>query len=154
MSNTEWTPFRGLMRATVAALVTSAVLSACFFGIIAVAPVIPLNVLLRVVLAFAVTWLVFAVVHASAGMVGWACTTIAVSCAFAVMLSNHAAWAVLGCPAIGQPGVVTGWSLWFDPEVMLIPSVVAAIGVGFGAALCHSGAPGTDFAGYLLHLSR
>ncbi|MCP3903529.1 MAG: hypothetical protein GY715_07815 [Planctomycetes bacterium] len=148
----DWTPLRGLVRAAIAGSLAAFVLSAISFCVIAVAPTLFFYAILRVTIALIVTWILFGVVHNAAGMVGAACSVLAVILVTTVMLSHHAAWSVFGAPLSGEPELVRGWAFWFSPGVLIGANLFAAIGVGFGTVLCHSGVPGPDVTGYVAKL--
>ncbi len=122
----DWTPERGIRRAlawgVLAALVCGAVLNVPVFGL----PPATLQWPFRLAFAFAVTWVLFRVVHRAAGMAGTFCTTLVVVLSLLVMLSQYV---VL---AMHDESVL-------DPAILCISFVPTLIGVGFCAWLCHHG---------------
>ena len=99
-------------------------------------PLILTHFILRTFIALIVCVVLFAVVQAKAGVVGWKCTLTAVGLAFAVMLSQHVAFALYGVPT--RTELVSGY-VWIEPPTVLFMNFSSAIGIGFATLLCHSG---------------
>ncbi len=114
------------------------------------APYLLVNAVLRVAFAFIVTWLLFAVVQEAAGMTGYLINTIVICSSLMVMLSHHVIWAVWGVPS--ADGLIIGFSVWFSPGALFIPSLFWCIGMIGCTALCHSGVPGPDIFGHIMTL--
>jgi hypothetical protein len=132
----DWTPWKGLRRAAVHGAIAS-VLAAALLGVIArYAPLVLLNVWIRLATGFFVTWTLFAVIHRAAGMVVYPCTAMAAAYALLVLFSQNAVLALHGVP--GKDGVVAGW-IWLDPGALIAVNCLGLIGVGIGIALCHEG---------------
>lgn len=132
----RWTPTTGLRRATVwGGLATCA-----WIAILAVpawyVPTVLMDWLIRLALAFAITWSLFGVVHRAAGMAGTSCTAIVVACTAIVLFSQHLVFAMHGVTT--QQGEVSGWA-WCTPETLLLINGIPVIGVAFAVILCHEG---------------
>jgi hypothetical protein len=131
----EWAPERGLRRGAIAGAALALLLIAVLVPIAMWVPYLLFG-LLRIVVGFGITWALAAAVQRSAGMVGWPCTGIAVGLALVVLVSNHVVFALCGVPT--RSGYVAGWE-WLSPATLFVMNGPALVGVGFAAALCHSG---------------
>lgn len=132
----DWTPGQGLCRAAVWGAITAALYAALLAPVAWHAPVLLLNVWIRLVTGFFVTWTLFVVVHRTAGMTGMLCTLMVVVYALLALFSQNVVLALHGSP-IGERGV-SGW-IWLEPNVVVLVNGMGLLGVGFAIALCHEG---------------
>ncbi|MHC5023202.1 MAG: hypothetical protein ACYTGG_04740 [Planctomycetota bacterium] len=103
-----------------------------------------MNASCRACITLGVGWLMFGALQAAAGMVGGPATLIATVATALIMLSNHAAWSILGAP-IGAGGeLVRGWSYWFDPALLGVLGIFVAVPLAICVAICRDGASGAD----------
>jgi hypothetical protein len=79
------------------------------------------------------------VVQNAAGMVGWACTAMSLVLTAIVLLSTQIAAVSF---AAASSGVSNGGIVWLSLPDLLVPNVYALLGIGFAAALRHSGGAG------------
>lgn len=132
----DWAPARGLGRGAAYGFVAAVILAGALVPAAKWVPLLLLDAYLRVAVAFMITWILAATVQRGAGMVGWPCTGLAVGYAGLVLLSNHVVFAV--CGVLTRGGFIAGW-VWLAPGTLLGTNLLALVGVGFAAALCHRG---------------
>lgn len=136
-SQIEWTWARGMRRATGWATLAALVMAAGLGVAARYWPILVLNVWVRLLLAFLVAWLLFAVVHRTAGMAGGPCTAEVVVLTAAVFLSQHWVFATYGVPTVAGR-LITG-NVWFDPTMIMATESTACVGLVFAVMLCHDG---------------
>ena len=135
----EWTPHKGLIRAAIWGAVTALAIALVLGCVAYYAPHMLLRYTLRAAVAFGVAWILFSVVHHSAGMIGTRCTALVLALTLLVLLSNHMVFAING--VLTHKGVMLiGWSYWFAPAVIGVTNLSACIGAVGCAVLCHTGA--------------
>ncbi|CAG1005628.1 hypothetical protein PHYC_03248 [Phycisphaerales bacterium] len=148
-SRVEWTPLRGMIKATVYGIVAAALLAAANIGASkATGGTYSQSMILFMAGAFLTTWILFSVVHWAAGMVGAACTTLVCVLAMLVfvVMQLHLAMdlgpiaggaPVRGGEDIGQ--TLTGFHVWFSPYVLLVMVGSKTIMMGVCAWIRHDG---------------
>lgn len=133
----EWTPRQGLRRALVWGLLTAGVIAGLTDLVAWYSPITMQHLLLRTALAFVGSWVLFAVVHRAAGMVGGACSALVLVLMGLVLVSHHAVFAIHGVPT-RDGGLLIGWVVWLNPLVLgFISGLPLLIGGGPCAAYCH-----------------
>jgi hypothetical protein len=113
-------------RAAVAGLLAAAVLGILLSPLAWYRPAFALSGLLRVVIAFAVAWVLFEVVHRAGGMIGWPFSGLVAVLTVLVLLSHHVIFALHGVPT--TRGVAAG-SVWLTPKVLLVVNIPALVGL-------------------------
>jgi hypothetical protein len=151
----EWTPTRGLIRATLRAGLVAAGLALLTAPLAIWLPYMVIIAALRAPLAFGIAWLLLKVVQSAAGMCDWRCNALAIGLTGLVLLTHHVLFAIHGTPDFPHGfgdfafpasfitkvvplvgGLRIGWS-WLSPFVIgmvtLLPLTTAsafAIGIG------------------------
>lgn len=148
-SSSKWTPARGIARGVAIGSIVATVLALILGGVASVAPLLIIQALVRVPIGFVVAYVLFSTVHSAAGMVGWACTLIAVVLSVAVLFSNHVVFALNGIPTTAGQSA-TGWAAWFHPAVLALVNLFGFVGIAGCALLSHGGVPGPDLIGGIL----
>jgi hypothetical protein len=142
-----WSPRLGLIRAAVWGAVAAVVLGLLLTPLAVYAPTFLLHWLVRMVLGFGITWVMFGVVQQAAGMVGARCTALALGYAALVLVSQHVVFAICGVQTLD--GMVAGWQ-WLAPATLGVCNFSAGIAAGGCAYLCHDGAADAGLLGWLL----
>jgi hypothetical protein len=127
---------RSLLKSAAAGLVVTVILIAALAPLAWYLPLLALGWLLRAVIAFAVAWVLFSVVHRAAGMVGWPFSILVGVLTTLVMVSHHVAFALHGVPS--RSGTVSGWE-WLTPLALLVVNIPTLIGAGGCIWLRHDG---------------
>ena len=96
----DWTPAAGLRNAALRGVLVAGVLASVFAVLAATLPVVLLITALRTAFVFGVAWVLLRCVQRFAGMCGPACTALGLVLTFAVFLSNHLVWSIVGTPAL------------------------------------------------------
>ena len=92
---------------------------------------------MRTALTFLVAAVLFAVVQRKAGMVGVACTMMALALTALVLVSHHVWQKPHGVPARSPEYVVEGWAWLSSGAIIGLNMFPFAIGGGFGTLLWH-----------------
>jgi hypothetical protein len=145
----NWSPTAGLIRAAVRGAVVSLVLAVLSVPLAFYFPGFLLNLWVRMVLAFGLAWVMFAVVQKAAGMVGAPCTALAVAFTIFVLVSQHVVFALHGVPTVH--GTVIG-SDWLTLTALGTSNFSATIGIWACALLCHSGGSDSDLLAWIMNL--
>lgn len=145
----NWSPRTGLMRAAVRGAVVSLVLALLSVPLAWYFPGFLLNFWVRMVLAFGLAWIMFAVVQKAAGMVGAPCTALAVAFTIVVLVSQHVVFALHGVPTLH--GMVIGRQ-WLSLAAVGTCNFSATIGIWACALLCHSGGTDSGLLAWIMNL--
>lgn len=132
-----WSVGKGIFRGAIAGILTAIILAGLLAVLAWYLPLLAINVWLRTAIGFGVAWILLGRIQHSAGMVGRACTAIAITLALLTLLSNHVVFAIHGVPTRdGQDLIGMGW---LNPLVVLMANWSAMIGVAGCAWLRHDG---------------
>ncbi len=150
----RWTPMIGLRNSIICGTIAAIILS-LLLALIAnsTPPTLIFNFYLRVALSFVIAWILFSIIHASAGMTSSIYTAWAIILSAAVMVSNHFAMAY---PLLDTPSLTEGTgerfadARWLDLGFIFITNIPCYLGIGFCALLSNNGVPGPDFASRFL----
>ena len=132
----DWTPARGLRKAVLWTTPTCLFLAAAVGGVTYFVPALTLHWLLAFVLGFAVSAVLFFVVHTAAGMVGASCTLLAILASAVVFFAKYAAFTVL---IAHQGGVPWSFADVFNPFGFLLLNFSSWIGLCIAVAMCKDG---------------
>jgi hypothetical protein len=132
----SWTPGRGLLRGSIWTLSVAVVLGAGFLVLTYHIPALARSWLLNIAWGFFTAWVLFAVMHRTAGMVSSLCTLVAVLCAVVAFAGKYLG--LLG--SLSASGKAAGgvWSLLGVPDFFLV-NLLNWGGVAIAALLCHGG---------------
>jgi hypothetical protein len=139
----EWTPAQGLRRGVCWAAIMIVILGIATWPVVALAPIVLLQALLRATAAFLAYWLIYSVLERKTGQAGLVTTLLTLGATFGWLGSHHVALAVQGPVLLSSTLALHGWE-WLDPGVILainvwvVPALIPAI------VFCWRGAPGVD----------
>lgn len=132
-----WSPRRGLIRAAFWGLLTASFLAGVTVPVAYYSPLILTNFLIRTFLAFFLAWLLFATVQRAAGMIGNACTALALTFTGLVLVSHLVVFGLYGVP--NRDGtLLIGLAMWLSPvSLLLFVGIPLLLGGGACALFCH-----------------
>ena len=137
IEDAPWSPAGGLLRAGVWGVMTATGLAALTCVAAWYAPLATTHLFLRTFLTFVIAAVLFAVVQRRAGMVGAACTTMALVLTALVLVSHHVVFAIHGVPTNRVDLALVDWA-WLSPGAIFGLNVFPfAIGGGIGAVIWH-----------------
>ena len=138
----DWTPGRGLIKGTIWTVATSVVLGAVLCTITYYVGPLTLRGLLNIAWAFAITWVLFVVMHRTAGMTSLPGTLIVVLLALLLFGARYLFWWMYVLELEGvrvsvfylfHPSVV------FEPRVTIFIHLPACAGIVLATAMCKDG---------------
>ncbi len=143
----KWTPEIGLRKALIAGCITALILSITLIVIaLLTSPVMIFSFTLRIVAAFVITWILFAIIHRAAGMTSPRLTALAVTLALLVMLSNHLIMAFPNFDPNAKEPITesANTAFWLSISFLFYVNIPAFLGIGFCTAFSYNGVPGLD----------
>ena len=132
----SWTPGRGLLKGSIWTLSVAVVLGAGFFVLTYYIPGLPRSWLLTIAWGFFACWVLFAVMHRTAGMVSSLCTLATVLCVMVAFVGKYLG--LLSYLAGSEEAAGSMWSLLSVPDFFLV-NLFNWVGVAIAAIMCRNG---------------